>query len=686
MGPQTRDLDGWKNIAAYLKVTPRAAQRWRRERGLPIHRMAGRIYASREELDEWARRNDSAFLEADPDTEGADGQTNGLNGETLDEGANHPPDVSGFQTDSAPPRRRRFAGRSWFVAAGFLALVLVAAAVRQWDVWDRLGVPTAPAFTVDRLFAKAAAEGGELRSVKLGGRPIRVIVHPSRPEIYVLGAGSGEVTAVDADHLSALWAVRAGWQPSGMVLDPKGRALYVATHGDGLVRIDVETRRQSVFHDGLAGGPLLALAMSADGRRLYLAMGHGGLRVMDLPAGNVRTVSAIACPYSLAIAPGGRYLYVGYQCGGPRGFRGHDSIEMFDLSTEQPVRTLGGVPLVAGPLAATPGDLTLWANGSDACTQFYADGDQSSCPVKPGWVFHVFRPQDGMRLATFGSAMEDVLTRAVALPGGKVIVLGSESRVFEAGSAKEVERFRPAETGYWVDAALDPLRRRFIAVDETRNAMDVVSLPSASCSPAPSGLWGHWPLDGNYQDRRGGPSLSPAGEPGFAPGLVGSAADLSRGSLAVTTTSEPHTAFFTSAPGTLAFWLKPVGGNGVIARYRAESRVFDWQLSRTAGGSLRLELAGGQVLESRPVPSGSWTQVALVRTPAQVELVVNGSVDASAPSTVAKALDSFTSQRLLQFGPFDGLIDEIVSYDRWLTPEDLRSLDHTIRDCVTSPD
>jgi hypothetical protein len=153
----------------------------------------------------------------------------------------------------------------------------------------------------------------------------------------------------------------------------------------------------------------------------------------------------------------------------------------------------------------------------------------------------------------------------------------------------------------------------------------------------------------------------------------------------VTTTSEPHTAFFTSSPGTLAFWLKPFGGNGVIARYRAESQVFDWQFSRTASGSLRLELAGGQVLESRPVPPGRWTQVALVRTPAQVELVVNASIEASAPSAVAKDLDSFTSERLLQFGPFDGLIDEVVSYDRWLTPEDLQGLDHTMRGCVTSP-
>ena len=53
-------LDGWKNIAEYLGKSPRTAQRWRQEFGMPVHRLGGRegenVYAFRSELDAWRRQ------------------------------------------------------------------------------------------------------------------------------------------------------------------------------------------------------------------------------------------------------------------------------------------------------------------------------------------------------------------------------------------------------------------------------------------------------------------------------------------------------------------------------------------------------------------------------------------------------------------------------------------------------
>ncbi len=50
-------LDSWKEIAAYLGRGIRTVQRWERDEGLPVHRLAhekrGSIYASREELAAW---------------------------------------------------------------------------------------------------------------------------------------------------------------------------------------------------------------------------------------------------------------------------------------------------------------------------------------------------------------------------------------------------------------------------------------------------------------------------------------------------------------------------------------------------------------------------------------------------------------------------------------------------------
>src|ERR1051325_451211 len=55
-GPADR-LDSWKEIAAYLRRSPRTVQRWERLEGLPgprlVHDKTGRADAPRGELDGW---------------------------------------------------------------------------------------------------------------------------------------------------------------------------------------------------------------------------------------------------------------------------------------------------------------------------------------------------------------------------------------------------------------------------------------------------------------------------------------------------------------------------------------------------------------------------------------------------------------------------------------------------------
>ena len=71
--PNGDQLNGWKEIAAHLGKSVRAAQRWEREIGLPVHRIktvAGQtVFASRREIDEWRRtvempRDDGPAVEA----------------------------------------------------------------------------------------------------------------------------------------------------------------------------------------------------------------------------------------------------------------------------------------------------------------------------------------------------------------------------------------------------------------------------------------------------------------------------------------------------------------------------------------------------------------------------------------------------------------------------------------------
>jgi excisionase family DNA binding protein len=55
----SRRLTSWKEIAKYLGVNVRTAQKWERTRELPIHRMAGvksRVTANIGELDSWRQQ------------------------------------------------------------------------------------------------------------------------------------------------------------------------------------------------------------------------------------------------------------------------------------------------------------------------------------------------------------------------------------------------------------------------------------------------------------------------------------------------------------------------------------------------------------------------------------------------------------------------------------------------------
>ena len=62
-------LVGIKTIAAYLELSVRSIYRWEEEFGLPLHRLTGgrgsRVYAYKEELDDWLKKHDRTKLPVD---------------------------------------------------------------------------------------------------------------------------------------------------------------------------------------------------------------------------------------------------------------------------------------------------------------------------------------------------------------------------------------------------------------------------------------------------------------------------------------------------------------------------------------------------------------------------------------------------------------------------------------------
>jgi Tol biopolymer transport system component len=79
--PAEDRLDSWKEIAAYLKRDVTTVQRWEKREGMPVHRhlhdKIGSVYASRAELDAWARGRKMAANRVAA-TDGADTSPPGL--------------------------------------------------------------------------------------------------------------------------------------------------------------------------------------------------------------------------------------------------------------------------------------------------------------------------------------------------------------------------------------------------------------------------------------------------------------------------------------------------------------------------------------------------------------------------------------------------------------------------------
>src|SRR5260221_12876763 len=79
--PSEDRLDSWKEIAAYLDRDVTTVQRWEKREGMPVHRHVhdkmGSVYASREELDAWARERDIPTADNGRDADSGQAADNG---------------------------------------------------------------------------------------------------------------------------------------------------------------------------------------------------------------------------------------------------------------------------------------------------------------------------------------------------------------------------------------------------------------------------------------------------------------------------------------------------------------------------------------------------------------------------------------------------------------------------------
>jgi len=76
----TDRLDGWREIAEYLRRDVRTIQRWEKQEGLPVHRHSGRrsrVWALRSEVDAWWHHRELTAAQSPPSEVSSDYASHG---------------------------------------------------------------------------------------------------------------------------------------------------------------------------------------------------------------------------------------------------------------------------------------------------------------------------------------------------------------------------------------------------------------------------------------------------------------------------------------------------------------------------------------------------------------------------------------------------------------------------------
>ena len=166
-------------------------------------------------------------------------------------------------------------------------------------------------------------------SAKVGYGPYAAALSPDGRTLAVSNWGGKSVSLLDTDTLKETARVSVGSHPNEMVWGRDGR-LFVANSGSNsvsVVRGDqvTETVKTSLSPTDPVGSTPDALALSPDGRRLYVANAdNNDVAVIDVSRHASEVLGFIPTgwyPSALAIAPDGRTLYVG--TGKGLGFRGN---------------------------------------------------------------------------------------------------------------------------------------------------------------------------------------------------------------------------------------------------------------------------------------------------------------------------------------------------------------------------
>jgi DNA-binding beta-propeller fold protein YncE len=513
---------------------------------------------------------------------------------------------------------------------------------------------------------------GQPKQISLSHQPTYLAISPKGDKVFATedhGRVLSILSIVD-NSVSTLTLP----QDAGPLAVSRNGTLYIGSLVEGIMVVDIATGH---LRPGFiaTGGPVRGMAITPDGGELFLAMSMKGLKRLSIGSEKLTQVSDRVCPQYLAMDRQGKRLYVAYQCSGPTGRPGHDSVEIFDVEKAVSLGFVSGPPMVGGQPHVSPDGKLVLLDGSDACSSLQYD--HQGCKAAPSRVFHLLRASDRQILHTFelpvGSAPWAFLDNS------RFLILGNEVSVADAATYSILERWDNAANCDAAGIVFTPAGRRAYLGCAGNNSILVLQPESAEC-PAPQlGLAMAYSADGTTDDAAGVTELTFHGTPRFTPGRVGQAFFLDGSSYLSTSQTASYEYGFHDS--TLALYVKfgAIEGEMVLVDWTADNPRRGIRLLKSPGNRFVFQSwPNGSPLESRTsVRPDNWYHLVVTKTAQDLTLYVNGKPELrGAPSLSFNTILPRPLFLGAQSGipSFHGWLDEIAFYNRALTSKEVEDL------------
>ncbi len=464
-------------------------------------------------------------------------------------------------------------------------------------------------------------------------------------------------------------------------MSPDGRYLYVGSTVNGIMIID--TAQDRILPAIIAtGGPVFELAVTPDGRKIFAALGQQGVKSVMLSNGEVRQVTRQICPEAVSLDPSGRTLYVSYQCGGPLGRPGHDSLEIFDAVTERSIGLVSGPPMVGPRAIISPDMRPVVLNCLDACsTPAY---DHQGCPGVPTNVVHFVSADTRQVFKSLG--MSAYQGPVEFTDSNHLLFLKDSISVMDSTSYLVTEKWsEPAGDERYYTAAVQRDRRPVYISVSGKPELIALEAESPECSPPAEGLVAHYPGDGVFEDIVSGATLTMPGNVRFAPGRVGQAFFFGDepGYLTVTWTGHYN---FGHGNSTLALYAKftDLPGTRTIFSKTSSDHSIDVDLSKALDNRLVLQFATqglrAKLEGTSAIAANTWYHLGVTKNDQELRLYIDGNLEGAVRfGTRGEVTDTDDSHPYFgaaqnRHNLLKGKLDEILFYNRVLTPDEIRRL------------